>query len=172
MHQRVSAIRFDRMSLQYPKKSDVKLSLNSDYMSKPIFSVGVVTRCTGEPSHLRLANRIPYSWDESVKCSYIVHFGIGCLLALLNNNGEGIMAWYIAGSKVVKSTGENSWWKKIFSPGEEVPTSGIYMCTGCEKEITSNEGDPFPPQNHHQHTVSQGAIRWRLNVRTNTEGKQ
>jgi hypothetical protein len=47
-------------------------------------------------------------------------------------------------------------------PGQTVPYSGIYMCMGCGKEIASNEGQPFPPQNHHQHTIAQGHVRWKL----------
>jgi hypothetical protein len=53
---------------------------------------------------------------------------------------------------------------KIYGPGKTVPFSGIYRCMGCNREIASNEKDPFPPQNHHQHSVSQGDIRWRLAV--------
>ena len=53
---------------------------------------------------------------------------------------------------------------KVYGPGAPVPYSGIYRCQGCGREIASNEGNPFPPQNHHQHAVAQGAIRWRLVV--------
>ena len=28
-------------------------------------------------------------------------------------------------------------------------------------EIAANKGNPLPPQNHHQHSTSQGKIRWR-----------
>jgi len=62
------------------------------------------------------------------------------------------------------------WWKNTYEPSDTVPVSGIYICAGCKKEITSNKDDPFPPQNHHQHTAHQGKIRWKLNVRTNTTG--
>jgi hypothetical protein len=55
---------------------------------------------------------------------------------------------------------------KTYSPGQIVPHSGIYSCTGCDKEIAANHGDPFPPQNHHQHTLLSGAIRWKLIVWT------
>ena len=61
-------------------------------------------------------------------------------------------------------------WKTTYDPGDEVPVSGIYICVGCNREITSNKDDPFPPQNHHQHSPAQGRIRWKLNVRTNTTG--
>lgn len=63
------------------------------------------------------------------------------------------------------------WWTTVYSPGDEVPVSGIYICPGCNREITSNKSDPFPPQSHHQHSPGQdGSIRWQLNVRTNTTG--
>ncbi len=80
------------------------------------------------------------------------------------------MSWYIGNSVLVKSDGNKTWWTTSYDPGEEVPVSGIYRCLGCKREITSNKGDPFPPQNHHQHQAAQGAIRWKLNVRTNTNG--
>lgn len=49
-------------------------------------------------------------------------------------------------------------------PGEISANSGIYRCTGCGDEVAVNKGDPFPPQNHHQHAPSQGLIRWQLLV--------
>jgi len=48
--------------------------------------------------------------------------------------------------------------------------SGIYKCQGCNKEITSNKDDPFPPQNKHQHTDAQGKVLWKLIIRTDTNG--
>lgn len=80
------------------------------------------------------------------------------------------MSWYIADSVLDKSDGQKEWWTRAYEPGEKVAVSGIYRCLGCKKEITSNAGDPFPPQNHHQHTTVQGRIRWKLNIRTNTDG--
>lgn len=50
------------------------------------------------------------------------------------------------------------------SPSTPVPRSGIYRCMGCGREVACNQGDPLPPQNHHQHTQTQGTIRWRLVV--------
>ena len=52
----------------------------------------------------------------------------------------------------------------IHHPGQATPRSGIYRCSGCGREIVSEENRPLPPQNHHQHTVAQGAIRWQLIV--------
>ena len=52
----------------------------------------------------------------------------------------------------------------ITGAGHTAPYSGIYRCEGCGKEAVSTEGNTLPPQNHHQHTQAQGAIRWRLVV--------
>lgn len=52
----------------------------------------------------------------------------------------------------------------IHDPGVIAPYSGIYRCEGCGLNVTSVSGFPLPPQNHHQHTVAQGRIRWRLIV--------
>lgn len=53
---------------------------------------------------------------------------------------------------------------QIHLPGVATPVSGIYRCEGCGREIVSEHARPLPPQNHHQHTPAQGAIRWRLIV--------
>ncbi|MDD2781925.1 hypothetical protein [Sulfuricurvum sp.] len=81
------------------------------------------------------------------------------------------MAWYIDKSILQTSDGNKDWWKKTYSPADEVPVSGIYICTGCKREITSNKGDKFPPQNHHQHPTGNGSIKWKLIVRTNMDGQ-
>jgi hypothetical protein len=47
-------------------------------------------------------------------------------------------------------------------PGGKPQHSGIYRCGGCGREIVAEESRTFPPQNHHEHSPSQGAIRWRL----------
>jgi DNA-directed RNA polymerase subunit RPC12/RpoP len=52
----------------------------------------------------------------------------------------------------------------IHQPGSTTPFSAIYRCTGCGREIVSEENKPFPPQNHHQHTSAQGYIRWQMTV--------
>jgi hypothetical protein len=49
-------------------------------------------------------------------------------------------------------------------PGYRAPRSGIYRCKGCGREAACNENDPLPPQNHHQHDLSQGSIKWQLIV--------
>lgn len=79
------------------------------------------------------------------------------------------MSWYISSSSITESGG-GEWWTEKHGPAEIVPMSGIYKCLGCKKEVTCNKGDKFPPQNHHQHPSTQGAIEWKLNVRTNTDG--
>jgi hypothetical protein len=53
---------------------------------------------------------------------------------------------------------------KEHDPGDIVPLSGLYRCMGCGREIATNQRQPFPPQNHHQHTIAQGRIRWKLVV--------
>lgn len=55
---------------------------------------------------------------------------------------------------------------EIHHPGNATPYSGIYRCEGCGKNEVSTQGHPLPPQNHHQHSPHQGAIRWRLVVAT------
>jgi hypothetical protein len=52
----------------------------------------------------------------------------------------------------------------VHQPGYTTPFSGVYRCEGCGREIVSEGNKPFPPQNHHQHTTAQGAIRWRMVV--------
>ncbi len=51
----------------------------------------------------------------------------------------------------------------LHSPGGRAPYSGVYRCMGCGREVTSEEGNPLPPQNHHQHTTPK-PIQWRLTV--------
>lgn len=52
----------------------------------------------------------------------------------------------------------------VHEPDSGTPHSGIYRCEGCGHEIASNAGNPLPPQNHHQHGIAAGRIRWRLIV--------
>lgn len=81
------------------------------------------------------------------------------------------MSSYVSHSVLRSVNATKSWWTTTYEPGDTVPVSGIYICLRCSREITSNQDDPFPPQNHHQHTQAQGRILWKLNVRTNTTGE-
>ena len=49
-------------------------------------------------------------------------------------------------------------------PGDDAPYPAIYRCTGCGVEVVSEDHRPLPHKNHHQHTIHQGPIRWRLVV--------
>ncbi|PAA16440.1 protein L [Pseudomonas fragi] len=79
------------------------------------------------------------------------------------------MALYTDDSILNNVVGKHARWTTNYSPGDKVPTSGIYRCINCKREVTCNEGDDFPPQNHSQHAPGK-PILWRLNVRTNTTG--
>ena len=59
---------------------------------------------------------------------------------------------------------DNSAYDSVFNPGESCLNSGIYRCETCGDEIASNKGNPFPPQNHHQHPSNSGPIKWKLIV--------
>ncbi|MNJ41764.1 hypothetical protein D3C77_366990 [compost metagenome] len=59
-------------------------------------------------------------------------------------------------------------WGTAYPVASEVPASGIYRCTGCGDEITSNRGDRFPPQNNHQHNTL-SPVAWKLVARTKTK---
>lgn len=49
----------------------------------------------------------------------------------------------------------------VYSPSTPAPLSGIYRCEGCGREAVSTKGHHLPPQDHHQHTLAQGKIRWQ-----------
>lgn len=72
------------------------------------------------------------------------------------------MAMYKYGNLLVHS--QDAAFDSIHNPGAPTPHSGIYRCTACGDEVTSNAGNPLPPQNHRQHQPAQGAIRWQLLV--------
>jgi len=59
---------------------------------------------------------------------------------------------------------DHSAYDELHSPGATTPNSGIYRCEACGHEDACNKGNPLPPQNHSQHSPSQGAIKWRLIV--------
>ena len=48
------------------------------------------------------------------------------------------------------------------APGDPAPDAGIYRCMGCGHEIGLAHTHRLPPQNHHQHTLREGLIRWKL----------
>jgi hypothetical protein len=54
--------------------------------------------------------------------------------------------------------------EQIHTPGTVVQHSGIYRCVVCGDEIAANKGNPLPAQNHRQHGLLEGPIRWRLTV--------
>lgn len=66
--------------------------------------------------------------------------------------------------------GNGGWWSKRYKPGDTVEVSGIYRCEVCNKEITSNKDDPFPPQTNHSHSSNQ-KISWQLIVRADTKNE-
>lgn len=72
------------------------------------------------------------------------------------------MAIYKRDSDLVKSS--DSAFDKEYKPGESPDHSGIYRCKGCAREVVGEEARKLPPQNHHEHSTSQGDIRWRLTV--------
>lgn len=88
-----------------------------------------------------------------------------------NFNPETAMAAYINETRQYLQIvdGNNTRWTQRYSPGEKVPVSGIYRCTVCGKEITSNGDAPFPPQNRHQNS-SGSTIIWQMMIRTDTQG--
>lgn len=51
-----------------------------------------------------------------------------------------------------------------YRPGRIAVRSGIYCCSGCGREIAAAQKQPLPPDDHHEHTQRQGAIRWTLIV--------
>jgi hypothetical protein len=65
---------------------------------------------------------------------------------------------------------DNDMFDTLHKPGGSVIYSGIYRCEGCGKEISHNAGVSLPPQNHHQHALGKGEIRWRLIVWADTNG--
>lgn len=56
---------------------------------------------------------------------------------------------------------------RVYQPEEFPEHPGIYQCTGCGKEVIGEPNKPLPPQDHHQHTPSQGKISWKLVVYAN-----
>lgn len=72
------------------------------------------------------------------------------------------MALYKYGEYLTQSS--DTAFDTLHNPGAQPPYSGIYRCAGCGREIVAEAARQFPPQNHHEHSQSQGPIRWRLIV--------
>jgi hypothetical protein len=72
------------------------------------------------------------------------------------------MAWYKKSQFLKQNDSEE--FDQLHDPGTSGSWSGIYRCEGCGREVVHTTGHSLPPQNHHQHTTSQGKIRWRLIV--------
>lgn len=53
-----------------------------------------------------------------------------------------------------------------YKAGDQAPFSGIYYCEACGGSIVSISSQHLPSQEHHAHTRAQGAIRWRLAVKS------
>jgi len=50
----------------------------------------------------------------------------------------------------------------VHDPDQDAPYPGLYRCLGCGEVIALARGRKLPPQNHHRHSSTQGAIRWQL----------
>jgi len=74
------------------------------------------------------------------------------------------MAFYKYGKFLHEDKGAE--FDTIHKPGAVTPFSGVYRCEGCGHSVTSVLQHPLPPQNHHQHIATQGAILWRLVVKS------
>lgn len=99
----------------------------------------------------------------------LINIIFGCILNEILNIRVRNMALY-KDSSILKYVPNWDGWDKIYKPSDIVPHSGIYKCTGCKKEITSNKGDRFPPQNHHQHGSLLSSIQWKIIIYTDTDG--
>ncbi|AYR26306.1 protein L [Herbaspirillum rubrisubalbicans] len=72
------------------------------------------------------------------------------------------MALYKNGS-LLKQTDDKAF-DALHNPGHAAPHPGIYRCIACGDEIAIAGGHVLPPQNHAQHSPSQGQIKWQLLV--------
>lgn len=60
-------------------------------------------------------------------------------------------------------------WNSAKAAGSASPASGIYRCTGCGHEITSNEGSKLPVLNCHKQSDPAIAVSWQLVVKTKSK---
>lgn len=72
------------------------------------------------------------------------------------------MAWFKYDQDLKRSPGDA--YDKYYSPGTHAPYAGVYRCHGCGREVGIAVNHSLPPQNHHQHSLGDGAILWRLVV--------
>jgi hypothetical protein len=72
------------------------------------------------------------------------------------------MALYKYGAYIEIS--QDAAFDQLNTPSTSAPWPGIYRCHACGHEIGIAQGHTLPPQNHHQHTLAQGPIQWRLVV--------
>ena len=70
------------------------------------------------------------------------------------------MVLYKVGTWLTQSNDES--FDVIYKPGQQPVHSGIYRCLGCGREVVAEHSRALPPQNHHQHQVHQGEVRWRM----------
>ena len=75
------------------------------------------------------------------------------------------MALYKFGDYLQKS--QSTVFDVEHKPGDEAPCAAIYRCAGCGREVVSDDRKALPAKTHHQHTIHQGPIRWRLVVAVN-----
>lgn len=74
------------------------------------------------------------------------------------------MARYVDDKRVIWTPPKGQQYTKTLKPGDENNTHGIYVCTGCGREIALPVGHKAPPQNKHQHPQGVGDVEWRLLV--------
>ena len=72
------------------------------------------------------------------------------------------MALYKHSGYILQS--EDEIFDEEYRAGKKATRAGIYRCSGCGREIASEQREPLPPHDHHEHTQRQGAIRWTLIV--------
>lgn len=78
------------------------------------------------------------------------------------------MARYRDPSRVTQiSDGNGLAFAYTIRPGVVNAHHGIFVCTGCNREIALPVDHKAPPQNHHQHPAGLGDVDWRLLVLAN-----
>jgi hypothetical protein len=77
------------------------------------------------------------------------------------DDGENVAQYKYA---YLLTSSSNPRFDHIHAPGVAAPYAGIFRCHGCGREVALKRAEQLPPQDDHQHTPSQGTIRWRLAV--------